>query len=846
VSGARYRLRTANASATGNAAPGLRPLLGEPEGGCVNTPTEIALNQQKSRSMFGDRTAVPVWLRWMAITDPRRLLTKGTAIEAPQSNTRFFSTTGLARLTSRNPRKTVLVWLIILVFGGIAASTLSDYVTTDSRILSNPEAQQGLDLIEQQMGRAPLDETIVITSNTLTVDDAAFQAVVADTAAALRSMPQQVDVSSVATYLELPIDQTAGLISNDRHSAIIPVTTLFSELPKKAEGKAFLDTITASSTADVDVLPVGAISLDETFSRIADEDLLRGEGVSIVAALIILIVVLGALVGAGLPLLLGVVSIVVATGLAALIARTTEMSFIVTQMISMIGLAVGIDYALFIVERYREERRRGRAKFEAIEVASATASKAVLFSGMTVVLALMGLFLIPTTIYRSLGIGAVLVVIVAVAAMLTLIPALLALLGDRIDWPRKRNYDDPALIARQRERDAEAIHSGFWGSITRVVMRRPVVSLVLSVGFLVALALPALELKTGFSGPETLPTSEVRTGLDILTSKEGFDTAGRSQPLLVAIDGTQTDIQAGVVKLNAALGADAGTFASVGAPSWSENNKFAVVDVYLRTDGNSQGTRDTIAHLRDDIIPAAFSGLAADVYVTGEPAFNVDFVTLVDRWTPVVFAFVLALSFLLLTLAFRSIVVPAKAIVMNLLSVGAAYGLLVAVFQKGWGNDFLGFQQVPTIEAWLPIFLFCVLFGLSMDYHVFLLSRIREHYDLTGNNTESVAVGLQSTAKIITGAALIMVAVFGGFAAGRLVPLQQLGFGLGAAILIDATIIRSILVPSAMALLGDRNWYMPNWLKWLPDLRVEGAPVMPPIDVPVPTGLPPLGPAIGD
>ena len=340
--------------------------------------------------------------------------------------------------------------MLILAVGGVFAGTLGDNVTTDFRILSNPEAQQGLDLIEERLGRAPLNETIVITSKTLTVDDPAFQAVVANTTSALRAMTEQVDVASITNYLELPADQSVDLISKDRHSALIPVTTLFTDLPDGGEDKLFLDAITASSTADVEVLPVGAISLNETFSRISGEDLLKGEGVSIVAALIILVVVLGALVGAGLPLLLGIVAIVVASGLAALVARVTDMSFIVTQMISMIGLAVGIDYALFIVERYREERRHGRPKLAAIEVAGGTASKAVLFSGMTVVFALVGLFLLPTTLYRSLGIGAVLVVLVAVAATLTLIPALLALLGDTVDWPRKRTYDDPAQIARQK------------------------------------------------------------------------------------------------------------------------------------------------------------------------------------------------------------------------------------------------------------------------------------------------------------------------------------------------------------------------------------------------------------
>jgi RND superfamily putative drug exporter len=269
-------------------------------------------------------------------------------------------------------------------------------------------------------------------------------------------------------------------------------------------------------------------------------------------------------------------------------------------------------------------------------------------------------------------------------------------------------------------------------------------------------------------------------------------------------------------------------------PQWSEQDNLALIEVTLATNPNSAEGYDAVKHLRRNLVPEAFQGTPADVFVTGDTAFNADFFDTVDEWTPLVFAFVLGLSFILLMLAFRSIVVPTKAILMNLLSVGAAYGLLVLVFQKGYGVDFLGFQQTPTIEAWIPIFLFCVLFGLSMDYHVFLLSRIREHFDQTHNNRESVAVGLQATGRIITGAALIMVAVFTGFALGRLVFLQQVGFGLAVAIFLDATVVRSILVPAAMSMLGNVNWYLPGWLHWLPDLRVEGHPA--PVPSPEPAG----------
>jgi RND superfamily putative drug exporter len=348
-------------------------------------------------------------------------------------------------------------------------------------------------------------------------------------------------------------------------------------------------------------------------------------------------------------------------------------------------------------------------------------------------------------------------------------------------------------------------------------------------------AIPYLDINTGFAGVETMPEdSHARQGFEILNDQF---SAGRLSPVQFAVEGDPDQVNQAVAGFRESLMAETVSDGNGGTKPaflpvpeegwirWSDDGTVALMEVTLNTPVNDDRSYAQVERLREDIVPAAFDATGASVYVTGETAFNQDFFNLTNEYTPYVLAFVLGLSFLLLLLAFRSVVVSAKAIVMNLLSVGAAYGLLVLVFQKGVGNDILGFQQTPTVEAWIPIFLFCVLFGLSMDYHVFLLSRIREHYDLTGRNTESVAVGLHSTAKIITGAALIMVAVFGGFAAGRLVMLQQMGFGLGVAVLIDATIVRSVLVPSAMALLGDRNWYLPRWLRWLPDLRVEGAPV---------------------
>ena len=737
-----------------------------------------------------------------------------------------FSTAGLARISARRPWRVIAVWLVVMVLAGYSAMSLGDVLTTESTFTNNPESLQGDKLLEARMrdgGERPVTETVIVTAESATVDDPAFQAVVDATTTDLLAMKGV--VASASNYYQAKAAGVASaeqMVSQDRQTTIIPVTLVGNYETATEHTEEYLAVVAAQNGDGIKVLSVGDASSSEAFNKISEEDLKKGEGIGIAAALVILVVVFGALVAAGVPLVLAVVSIFVAVGVTAVIGRAFELSFFVTNMISMIGLAVGIDYALFILERYREERRRGASKHAAIEIAGGTASKAVLFSGGTVVLALLGMFLIPTTIFRSLGVGAIVVVVVAVAAMLTLVPALLALIGDRIDWPRRRNYDK---IAASQKPAHETVYHGFWGRLTRVVMARPVVSVVLAIALLVVAAVPYFDLNRGQSGVESLPESDVKTGYEILT--RDF-SAGVVAPVQVVIDGqNDATVAAGIEQLVAGIGQDA-TFGPVANIQWNAANDLALVEVPLKVSPSTQEAYGAIEHLRGDLVPAAFGSTSAEVYVSGMPAFNYDFETLVDDYTTFVFLFVLGLSFLLLTVAFRSIVVPAKAILMNLLSVGAAYGLLVLVFQKGYGADLFGFQQTPVIESWLPIFLFCVLFGLSMDYHVFLLSRIREHYDQTRNNTESVAVGLQATAKIITGAALIMVAVFSGFAMGRLVAFQQMGFGLAVAVLIDATIVRSILVPAAMALLGDRNWYLPRWLAWLPDLRIEGAPVQAP------------------
>jgi uncharacterized membrane protein YdfJ with MMPL/SSD domain len=475
----------------------------------------------------------------------------------------------------------------------------------------------------------------------------------------------------------------------------------------------------------------------------------------------------------------------------------------------MMGLAVGIDYSLFIVSRFREERAKGLQKLDALGATGATASRAVFFSGLTVVLALIGMLIVPTTIFRSLGAGAIFVVVVAVVASLTLLPALLSLLGDRVNSLR---------VLRRTELGSETSHR-FWNAITRRVMARPVVSLVLGAGILIAASLSYFNINTGFAGVSTLPEdAPSREAFDILATEF---SGGLSSPVEVVVDGDadSSGVNGAIVQLQGALDKD-GLFGTSRVVV-NEAADTTILSFPVNADPSSEAATSSIARIRDDYVPAAFEGVDAEVLVGGDTAYNKDFFDVTNRSTPIVFSFVLGLSFLLLMMVFRSIVVPLKAIVMNLLSVGAAYGLIVLVFQHGVGADLFGFRKVESIEAWLPLFLFSILFGLSMDYHVFLLSRIKERFDKTRDNAESVAFGLRTTGGLITGAAAIMVAVFGGFAAGDLAPLQQTGFGLASAVLIDATLVRSVLVPASMKLLGDRNWYLPRWLAWLPKISFE-------------------------
>ncbi|HET7034390.1 MAG TPA: ISAs1 family transposase [Thermomicrobiaceae bacterium] len=745
----------------------------------------------------------------------------------------LFSTSGLARACARHPWRVIASWVVVLLLALIAARGLSQALTSKVSFTGTPESREGALLLQSGFGTSDrLTETVVVHSDRLTVDDPAFQQVVQQTTAALRGMSDVVG-SAVNLYEARAAGspQAAALVSADRHTTLIPVTLSGDLNQLKPHADEYLRTVRTQGTNDVDVLTVGALSVYQVSNQAAEHDLRRAEVVTLIPSLLILIAVFGALLAAGIPLVLSAVSILTAIGLTALVGRLMDLSYFIVNMITMVGLAIGIDYTLFIISRYREERRLGLDPDEAMRVTGATASKAALFSGITVCLALSGLLLLPATVLRSLGLGAVLVVLAALAAMLTLVPALIGLSGDRLDWPRRR-----ASAPAGRAGTLAAPTGGFWAGVARVVMGRPVVSLALATLVLVVLAIPVRDLQLGTSGVSTLPPSDLKRAYNLLNQQF---SAGLLSPVEIVVDAQRTPAtEAALARLTGELRQDP-SFLPRAQVRWDAANDLADLTIPLAIPPDSPRAVAAVRQLRHDLIPAAFAGTPARVYVTGATALNLDFQLLVEHYTPYIFAYVLGLSFLLLLLVFRSLVVPVKAILMNLLSVGAAYGLLVLVFQKGHLHNLFGFQQTPTVETWIPIFLFCVLFGLSMDYHVFLLSRIREHFDQSHDNHESVALGLISTARIITGAALIMVVVFAGFAAGSLVLLQQVGFGLAVAVLLDATIVRTVIVPAAMTLLGDANWYLPHWLEWLPDLRIENRPQLAAAGVAAPAGPPP-------
>jgi RND superfamily putative drug exporter len=536
---------------------------------------------------------------------------------------------------------------------------------------------------------------------------------------------------------------------------------------------------------------------------------------SMAGTLIILLVAFGAAVAAGVPLLLGVSSFVATTGLLGPVSQLVPLHPAVAQVTMLIGLAVGVDYAMFYMRRMTEERDKGRSSADALDVAAATSGRAVLISGFTVMAAMAGMFFSGNPIFSSFGIGTILVVAVAMLGSLTFLPAVLSYLGQK-NWLEKGRV--PYLGKRRHKNGGE---SRMWNAILDRVVKHPVVSVVLAGGLLVALTIPALGMQFKESGTEGMSRSQ-----PIIQTLDRIDAAfpGGSVPASIVIkakDVTEPAVKAAIEQLHQKAIAT-GELSEPFNVEVNPAKTVAVASIAVKGKGTDAASNHSLAVLRDTVVPASVGKLpGADVSVTGMTASSKDFLDTMKSHLPVVFAFVLAMAFILLLVTFRSIVIPIKAIVLNLLSVGSAYGILTLVFQDGHGEKALGFTSVGGIAPWLPLFLFVVLFGLSMDYHVFVLSRVRELVDRGMATEKAVADGIKSTAGVITSAAAVMVVTFAAFAIGDDQDMKQLGVGLAVAILIDATIVRAVLLPAAMKLLGSRNWYLPKGLHWLPKFEHE-------------------------
>ena len=725
----------------------------------------------------------------------------------------------LARESAKRPWLVVGIWIAATVVSAVLWFNLIESGTTQGQgmFTVEPEAVKAQRLlVESDIRDERLDtEIMVIRHDSLTVDDPHFRERIDKVYAQILALdsdpnnPVLHDPRSLPNLNLLPPGAAEMLIASDRTGTFIPIT-----LAASGHAEGILEIAESNSTDGFDIAVAGEAATGEDFRKVAKRDLIQGESIGVGIAIVILLLVFRAVGSTWIPIILAAMGIAIATGTVALIGQFyNNIPFFVTNFITMIGLAVGIDYALFIVARYKEERSKGLAVEEAIARSGATANRAVFFSGMIVVIALVGMLIVPTTIFFGMALGAILVVLVTVLASLTFLPALLKLLGDKV-----YAWKIPVLQIKYFNSDISL--GGFWNWVTMRVLKRPVIHLVGVATVLVALAIPYFDINLGFNGVETLPDDFRSKGAFTYLQEEFPEALGTLSSIDIVVDGDASSQQV-------RDGMDALTKSIDSIPALgdaqpyvvSEGGDVGLLQIPLAVSGDSSEANNAVKELRERLIP--MSGLPEGVLIGGATAINVAFIDLVSMWTPIVIGIVLALSFVLLLFVFRSILVPVKAILMNLLSVGAAYGLVVLVFQKGFGADLFGFTQVQFVEAWVPLFLFTILFGLSMDYEVFLLSRIRERFDQTGKNDESIAFGLRSTSAIITGAALIMVAVFMGFAVGDLATFQQFGFGLAMAILVDATIIRSVLVPATMKLLGDRNWYLPGFLKWLPDLRVH-------------------------
>jgi RND superfamily putative drug exporter len=723
----------------------------------------------------------------------------------------------MARWSAHHRKTAIFGWLACAV--ALFAISVVSPIKTIVFETSGPGESGRADAILYHDFKQPAGEEVLIQSGSLKTSDPAFEAAVQAVVAGVSKLEGVAKVESPYA------PGNSGFVSADKRSALVQI-----EIRGDAEDAADKIDPVVARVAEVQKahpnLYVGSFgeSTNKALTASFGDDLKRAGLLSIPLTLIILLVAFGSLVAAGIPLLLGVTAVLATLGLVAGISRVLPMSDSVSAIILLIGLAVGVDYTLFYLKREREERAAGRSEQAALEAAAATSGRSVLVSGSTVLVAMAGMFLTADATFASFGVATMTVVAVAMLGSLTVLPALLSKLGDGVNRGRV------PFVYRLRRDGREG---RIWGAVVDRVLRRPLLSAVVAGGLLVALAVPAVRLNTAQPSIDTYPQKLLGTYNRIKAAYPG--EANASVVVLKAPNVDAPAVREAVRELKRRALATGLMHEPIDVDT---NAAKTVASIAIPTEGDGIDSRSNAAltRLRDDIIPASVGAApATEVAVTGMTAYARDFHAQMKTVAPLVFGFVLLFAFGVMLVSFRSLVIATKAVLLNLLSVAAAYGILVLVFQHGWGKQLLGFEFTGGIDPFLPILLFVILFGLSMDYHVFILSRIREAYAKGMTTDEAVAHGIKTTAGVVTSAALVMVGVFAIFATLQAMILKQFGVGLAAAILIDATVIRAILLPASMKLLGDWNWYLPKWLEWLPHLehgesaaQVEAPPAIAP------------------
>ena len=715
------------------------------------------------------------------------------------------------RWSAQHRKKAILGWFAFVILATVLGGMVGQKTLADEE-MGNGESKTADQILEAAGFPDQTGESVLVQAKGgLEVGDQRYTAVVDDVVATLSDTQHVADVESPLA------EGNEGNISADGRSTLVTFELPGDEDAAKDRVDPSLAAVAALQKAhpDVELAQFGDASSEAEISKAFEEDFQKAEFISLPITLLILLVAFGALVAAGLPLLLGFTAVLGTIGLLGPISQLQALDQSVASVVLLVGLAVGVDYSMFYLRREMEERDAGRDHEAALNAAAATSGRAVLISGFTVMAAMAGMFLAGNAVFVSFGIGTILVVAVAVIGSLTVLPAMISWLGQK-GWTEKGRV--PWVAKRRHKTKGE---SKVWGAILDRVLKRPLVSALLAGGLLVALSIPAFSMKTVNPGVEGLPRD-----LQVMQSYDKIQAAfpGGNIPAVTVIkapDVTTPEVEAAIADLQE----QAIATGELMAPSNVEVNPdktVATVTLGVQGNGTDDASDRSLAVLRDDVIPATVGRLPqAEVNVTGFTAGSKDFNDAMRANLPIVFAFVLTLAFLLLLVTFRSIVVPIKAIVLNLLSVGAAYGVLKLVFQDGRLEGLLDYQSVGGITSWLPLFLFVILFGLSMDYHVFILSRVREAVDRGMPTDQAVAHGIKSTAGVVTSAAAVMIAVFAIFATLSMLEFKQMGVGLAVAILIDATLVRAVLLPATMKLLGERNWWLPRKLSWLPKLEHE-------------------------